>query len=93
MKTANEVKNEVTKDIHISILKDTLSDLRSANLMMKKTVYILFVLLTLAIGAIIWQGAYYQHKLFKFMDSTEFTSEYFMDNDTSNLNNMHIERK
>lgn len=93
MKTASEVRSEVTKDIHISILKDTLADLRSANQMLKRTVYILFVILTLSIGAIIWQGAYYQNKLFKFMDSTEFTSEYFMDNDTSNLNNMHIERK
>ena len=93
MKTANEVRSEVTKDIHISILKDTLSDLRSANQMLKRTVYILFIILTLAIGAIVWQGAYYQHKLFTFMETAEFSSEVNMINDDSNSNNMNVDRR
>lgn len=55
MKTASEVKNEVTKDIHISILKDTLTDLRAANQMFKKVIYTLCFMIILAIFGLIWQ--------------------------------------
>jgi hypothetical protein len=93
MKTQSEIEKDVTKDIHISILQDTLNDLRTENKFIKKTVVILFLMLTFAIGGIIFQGLYYQHKMFKFLSETEFTSEIWMDNDLSNKNNMNVERR
>ena len=93
MKTANEVKQEVTKDIHISILKDALADLRFANTILKKTMYLLCFLLMLAILGIVGVSMYHQHKLFGFMNDVEFNSNIEMQNDASNSNVMNVERK
>ena len=93
MKTASEIRSDVTKDIHISILKDTLADLRAANVMMKKTIYLLCFMLMLAISGIIGLTVYHQHKLFYFMENMDFTSEVNMSNTSSNSNNMNVERK
>ena len=93
MKTQSELEKDVTKDIHIQILQDTLDDLRRENKFIKATVVMLVLLLTFSIGGIIFQGLYYQHKLFKFISETEFTSEIWMDNDLSNKNNMNVERR
>lgn len=93
MKTQSEIEKDVTKDIHISILQDTLNDLRTENKFIKKTVVILFLMLTFAIGGIIFQGLYYQHKMFKFLSETEFSTEITMDSDLNNYNNMNVERK
>lgn len=93
MKTANEVRSEVTKDIHISILKDTLADLRSANQMFKRIIYTLCFIIILTILGIVFQGTYYQHKLFTFMETAEFSSEVNMINDDSNSNNMNVDRR
>lgn len=93
MKTANEVKNEVTKDIHISILKDALADLRFANMILKKTMYLLCLMLMLAILGIVGVSVYHQHRLFKFMETSEFHSEVNMNNETGDYNYMNIERK
>ena len=93
MRTASEVKNEVTKDIHISILKDALADLRFANMILKKTMYLLCFLLMLAILGIVGVSMYHQHKLFDLMTNVEFTSNIEMQNDASNSNVMNVERK
>ena len=39
------------------------------------------------------QGMYYQHRLFKFIGDTEFTTEIHMDSEKNNYNNMNVERK
>lgn len=93
MRTASEVKNEITKDIHISILKDALADLRFANMILKKTMYMLCILLMLAILGIVGVSVYHQHRLFKFMETSEFRSEVNMNNETGDYNYMNIERK
>ena len=93
MKTQSELEKDVTKDIHIQILQDTLKDLRRENGFIKTTVLMLFVLLVLSVAGIIFQALYYQHKLFKFISETEFTSEIWMDNDLSDKNNMNVERR
>ena len=93
MKTASEIPNEVTKDIHISILKDALADLRITNMILKKTMYLLCFLLMLAILGIVGVSMYHQHKLFRFMETSEFRSEVNMNNETGDYNFMNVERK
>ena len=93
MKTQSELKKDVTKDIHIEILQDTLDDLRTENGFIKRTVMLLFGLLVLALAGVIFQGLYYQHKLFRFLGEVDFNSEITMDNELSNQNSMHIERR
>ena len=89
-----EVKDAIgNKDIHIMLLQETLKDLRTENKFIKKTVLILFLMLFLSIGGIVFQGLYHQYKLFRFIGETEFTSEIYMDNDMSYKNNMSVERK
>ena len=93
MKTASEIQNEVTKDIHISILKDALADLRITNMILKKTMYLLCFLLMLSILGIVGVSMYHQHKLFDLMNNVEFSSNIEMQNDSSNSNVMNVERK
>ena len=93
MKTESEVKKNVTKDIHIKILEDSLNDVRTENRFIKKTVIILFIMLAFAIAGMIAQNIYHQDKLFHFMENVEFRSEVNMFNDESNANNMNVERK
>lgn len=88
MKTESEVKKNVTKDIHIKILEDSLNDVRTENRFIKITVIILFIMLAFAIAGMITQNIYHQHKLFRFMENTEFRSEVNMFNDDSNANKM-----
>lgn len=89
-----EVKDAIeNKDVHISLLKDTLKDLRTENKFIKRTVIILFLMLFVSIGGIIFQGLYYQNKLFKFIGDTEFSTEIHMDSEKNNYNNMNVERK
>ena len=92
MRTASEVKNEITKDIHISILKDALNDLRMANVLLKKTMYSILLILALCIFGLVGVGVYYQHRLFTFLETTDFNSEVNMTNEQSNSNNMNIRR-
>ena len=93
MKTQSELEKDITKDVHISLLQDTLKDLRTENKFVKKTVIILFVLLFFSVAGLVFQGLYHQHKLFKFLGEVEFTSEIWMDNDLSDKNNMNVERR
>ena len=93
MKTQSELEKDVTKDIHIQILQDTLDDLRRENGFIKATVLLLFLMLAIAVAGIIFQGLYHQHKLFKFITDTEFSTEIHMDSDLNNYNNMNVERK
>ena len=93
MKTASEVKNDITKDIHISILKDALNDLRMANVLLKQTMWSLLVILALCIIGIVGLSIYHQHKMFDLMNNVEFSSNIEMQNDTSNSNVMNVERK
>lgn len=93
MRTASEVKNEITKDIHITILKDALADLRLANMILKKTMYMLCILLMLAILGIVGVSVYHQHRLFNLMENSEVNSEINMHNETGDYNYMNIERK
>ena len=93
MKTQNEFEKNITKDIHIKLLQDTLGDLRTENRFIKKVVIILFIILTLAIAGIIAQGMYHQNRLFKFIGETEFQTEVQMHNLLSDENSMSVERK
>lgn len=89
-----EIKEAIeNKDIHIMLLKETLNDLRTENKFIKRTVIILFLMLFLSIAGIIGQGMFYQHRLFKFIGDTEFTTEIHMDSEKNNYNNMNVERK
>ena len=92
MKTANEIQNDITKDIHISILKDALNDLRMANVLLKKTMYSILLILALCIVGLVAVSTYYQHRLFTFLETTDFNSEVNMTNEQSNSNNMSIRR-
>ena len=92
MKTENDLRSDITKDIHISILKDTLKDLREANQMFKKVTYILCFIIVLAISGMVGVGVYYQHRLFTFIEATDFNSEVNMTNEQNNSNNMSIRR-
>ena len=83
----------MTKDIHISILKDALADLRITNMILKKTMYLLCFLLMLSILGIVGMSMYHQHKLFSFMETSEFRSEVNMNNETGDYNFMNVERK
>ena len=93
MKTESEIKNDITKDIHISILKDALNDLRMANVLLKQTMWSLLVILALSIIGIVGISVYHQHKMFDLMNNVEFSSNIEMQNDTSNSNVMNVERK
>ena len=93
MKTQSELEKDITKDVHISLLQDTLKDLRKENGFIKKTVVMLVIMLFLAIAGIVFQGLYHQHKMFKFLTETEFSTEIHMDSDLNNYNNMNVERK
>lgn len=93
MKTQNEFEKNITKDIHIKLLQDTLGDLRTENRFIKKVVIILFIILTLAIAGIIAQGMYHHHKLFTFLQDYETVSDVKMDNmDSYNNGNIIIKR-
>ena len=93
MRTTDDIKKIVDKDLHIQILRDTLEDFRAENHFIRKVVLILFTLLFFAISGIIFQAVYHQHRLFKFISEAEFTSEIWMDNDFSDKNNMSVERR
>lgn len=93
MKTASEIQHDITKDIHISLLKDALTDLRTANSILKKTMYLLCFMLMMSILGIIGVSMYHQHKLFDLMNNVEFSSNIEMQNDSSNSNVMNVERK
>jgi hypothetical protein len=93
MKTADDLRQEVTKDIHISILKDALADMRFVNMILKKTMYLLCFLLMLAILGIVGVSVYHQHRLFNLMENSEVNSEINMHNETGDYNYMNIERK
>ena len=93
MKTESEVKQEITKDIHISLLKDALTDLRAVNEILKKALTYILCILALSIVGLIALTAYHNNKLFHFMENVEFNSEVNMVNDESNANNMYVDRK
>lgn len=93
MKTSDDIKKIVDKDLHIQILRDTLEDFREENHFIRKVVLILFILLFFAISGIIFQAMYHQHRLFKFMSEIEYNTEIYMDNDISDNNSMNVERR
>ena len=50
------------------------------------------LLVILSICGMVGVGVYYQHRLFTFIESTDFNSEVNMLNEQSNSNNMNIRR-
>ena len=93
MKTSDDIKKIVDKDLHIQILRETLTDLRVENRFVKRVVMILFGLILMLVVGLFAQGTYHQHKLFKFMSEIEYNTEIYMDNDISDNNSMNVERK
>lgn len=94
MKTSEDIKKIVDKDMHIQVLRETLTDLRIENLFIKKVVLILFVMLAFAIAGIFFQSMWYQHRLFRFMQEYEVVSSVNMNNqDSYNAGSIMIERK
>ena len=94
MKTSEDIKKIVDKDMHIQVLRETLTDLRIENLFIKKVVLILFAMLAFAIAGIFFQSMWHQHRLFKFMQEYEVVSDVNMSNqDSYNAGSILIERK
>ena len=93
VKTSEDLQKIVDKDLHIEVLRDTLTDLRIENRFIKKVVLILFAMLFIAVIGLFAQGIYHQHKMFKFFGENEFNTEIHMDNDLSDSNTMTVKRK
>ena len=62
------------KDVHISILKDTLNDLRVQNKFIKKIVWVLCSIILILIILLAGQSIYSQEKLIGFLSEYEFES-------------------
>lgn len=79
-----ELKQKVAKDkdVHISILKDCLDDLRAQNKFIKNIVWWLCGIILLLIISLVGQSIYSQERLVNFLSDYEFESVI-----ESNLNN------
>ena len=93
MKTQSDIRKEVTKDIHISLLKDALNDLRVMNNILKRCIFTLCLIVVLAIIGIIGLNVYHQHRLFNLMENSETISDVNMTNDESYNNGSIIIRE
>lgn len=94
-KEITELKKQIAsdKDIHISLLKDTLNDLREQNKFIKKIIFILSgIILSLILG-IICLSIYHNEKLMDFVTNSEFISEVYIDTDNESVNNGSIKIK
>lgn len=98
-KEITELKKQIAsdKDIHISLLKDTLNDLREQNKFIKKIIFILSgIILSLILG-IICLSIYHNEKLMDFVSETEFESVIKTiietDNQSSNFGSVNVNKE
>lgn len=94
-KEITELKRQISsdKEIHISLLKDTLNDLREQNKFIKKIIFILSgIVLSLILG-IISLSIYHNEKLMDFVTNSEFISEVYIDTKNESVNNGSIKIK
>ena len=94
-KEITELKKQISsdKEIHISLLKDTLNDLREQNKFIKKIIFILSGIILLLIMSIVGLSIYHNDKLMGFVTNSEFISEVYIDTDNENVNNGSIKIK
>lgn len=83
------------KDVHISILKDCLNDLRLQNRFIKKIVWWLCSIIILLILIVASQAIYSQERLVRFLSEYDYSIETIndADNNSTNSNNINVERK
>lgn len=94
-KEITELKKQISsdKEIHISLLKDTLNDLREQNKFIKKIIFILSgIILSLILG-IVGLSIYHNEKLMDFITNSEFISEVYIDTENESVNNGNINIK
>lgn len=94
-KEITELKRQISsdKEIHISLLKDTLNDLREQNKFIKKIIFILSGIILLLIMSIVGLSIYHNDKLMGFVTNSEFISEVYIDTDNKSVNNGSIKIK
>lgn len=94
-KEITELKKQISsdKEIHISLLKDTLNDLREQNKFIKKIIFILSGIILLLIMSIVGLSIYHNDKLMDFVTNREFISEVYIDTDNESVNNGSIKIK
>lgn len=94
-KEITELKKQISsnKDIHISLLKDTLNDLREQNKFIKKIIFILSGIILLLIMSIVGLSICHNDKLMDFVTNSEFISEVYIDTDNEGVNNGSIKIK
>lgn len=94
-KEITELKKQISsdKEIHISLLKDTLNDLREQNKFIKKIIFILSGIILLLIMSIVGLSIYHNDKLMGFVTNSEFISEVYIDTDNESVNNGSIKIK
>lgn len=94
-KEITELKKQISsdKEIHISLLKDTLNDLREQNKFIKKIIFILSGIILLLIMSIVSLSIYHNDKLMDFVTNREFISEVYIDTDNESVNNGSIKIK
>lgn len=94
-KEITELKKQISsdKEIHISLLKDTLNDLREQNKFIKKIIFILSGIILLLIMSIVGLSIYHNDKLMDFATNSEFISEVYIDTDNESVNNGSIKIK
>ena len=94
-KEITELKKQISsdKEIHISLLKDTLNDLREQNKFIKKIIFILSGIILLLIMSNVGLSIYHNDKLMDFVTNSEFISEVYIDTDNENVNNGSIKIK
>lgn len=83
------------KDVHISILKDCLNDLRLQNRFIKKVVWVLCSIILFLIISLVSLSIYSQERLVRFLSEYDYSIETIndADNNSTNSNNINVERK
>ena len=86
-----ELKQKVSKDkdVHISILKDCLNDLRVQNKFIKRIVWVLCSIILILIILLAGQSIYSQERLIGFLSDYEFESVIDSDLNNNNSDNGH----
>lgn len=94
-KEITELKKQISsdKEIHISLLKDTLNDLRGQNKFIKKIIFILSGIVLSLILRIVGLSIYHNEKLMDFVTNSEFISEVYIDTEDESVNNGNINIK
>ena len=94
-KEITELKKQISsdKEIRISLLKDTLNDLREQNKFIIKIIFILSGIILLLIMSIVGLSIYHNDKLMDFATNSEFISEVYIDTDNESVNNGSIKIK